>query len=175
MKKAQALEKIVTELLAKHGIEKAPVPVEDIARKLGAVLRFEPFDGKDDVSAMLYRNDEHIVIGVNSGHSKTRQRFSIAHECGHLLLHKGKMYVDARVNFRDALSSQAVDPEEMEANAFAAELLMPRAFVLSELLKAVDLYKTHDAQILGKAMARTFRVSPKAMDYRLRNLGLIVE
>lgn len=172
MKKAEAIARAI---LQKFNVQKAPVPVEQIAKKLGAALQFEPFDGDEDISAMLFRDGERTVIGVNAKHVRTRQRFSIAHECGHLQLHKGKMYVDARVNFRDAVSSQAVDPEEIEANAFAAELLMPKFLVLAELKNAIDKHKSHDAEVLADALARTFEVSKQAMEFRLRNLGLTVE
>jgi Zn-dependent peptidase ImmA (M78 family) len=168
-------EQAAMEILRRFRVEKAPVPVDQIAKKLGATLQYEPFDGDEDVSAMLFRDDKRIIIGVNSAHARTRQRFSIAHECGHLQLHKGKMYVDARVNFRDALSSQAVDSEEIEANAFAAELLMPRSFLLTELKKAVEKHKSHDAEVIADALARAFGVSNQAMEFRLRNLGLLAE
>lgn len=163
------------ELLAKFKIEKAPVPVERVAKQLGAELKFEPFDGNDDVSAMLYRDDERVVIGVNSKHARTRQRFSIAHECGHLKLHKGKMYVDARVNFRDSVSGLAIDQEEIEANAFAAELLMPRMFVITEIKKALKAHEPHEVQAIVKELSKVFEVSAQAMEFRLKNLGLIVD
>lgn len=163
------------ELLTKFKIEKAPVPVERIAKQLGAELKFEPFDGNDDISAMLFRDDKRVVIGVNSRHARTRQRFSIAHECGHLKLHKGKMYVDARVNFRDSVSGLAVDPEEIEANAFAAELLMPRSFLIAEIKKTLKMHDPHEVQPIVKELAKVFDVSGQAMEFRLKNLGLIVD
>lgn len=169
------LEKIAMELLKEHRIEKAPVPVERIARGLGAQLQFEPFDGKDDVSGMLFRDDSRVVIGVNAKHVRTRQRFSIAHECGHLKLHEGKMYVDARVNFRDSTSGLAVDSEEIEANQFAASLLMPRAFVLAESKKVLEKREPTDVENIVRELARVFDVSTQAMEFRLKNLGLIVE
>ncbi len=163
------------ELLAKLKIEKAPVPVERVAKQLGATLKFEPFDGNDDISAMLYRDDERVLIGVNSKHARTRQRFSIAHECGHLKLHKGKMYVDARINFRDTVSGLAIDPEEIEANAFAAELLMPRTFVITEIKKLLKTHEPHEVPIIVKELSKVFDVSKQAMEFRLKNLGLIVD
>jgi len=168
-------EQMASKVLMDNNITKAPVPVEQIAVQLGATLQFEPFDGKDDVSAMLFRDHERTVIGVNSTHANTRQRFSIAHECGHLKLHKGKMYVDARINFRDTLSSLAVDPEEREANAFAAALLMPGPFVIDEIKKAIEKNMSDDSDAIIGDLARVFQVSMQAMTYRLKNLGLLVE
>lgn len=169
------LERVAREILTKFKVEKAPVPIERIAKGLGAALQFEPFEGKDDVSAILFRDDKRTIIGVNSAHARTRQRFSIAHECGHLLLHKGKMYVDARVNFRDSISGLAVDPEEIEANALAAEVLMPRAFIVVELEKLLQKYESHDDEQIIRELARIFEVSQQAMEFRLKNLGMMVE
>jgi Zn-dependent peptidase ImmA (M78 family) len=117
--------KKAAELLHAASVNRAPVPVETLAERAGAVIRYEPFDGK--LSGMLYRSDDGAVIGVNSLHPAVRQRFSIAHEIGHLLLHEPELHVDehAFVAFRDPESSKASDPAEIEANQFAAALLMP--------------------------------------------------
>ena len=72
-------------MLARMGIAEAPVPVEQIARRLGAQVTYEGFDG--DISGMLFRDEGRAVIGVNSRHAPTRQRFTVAHEIGHLEMH----------------------------------------------------------------------------------------
>jgi Zn-dependent peptidase ImmA (M78 family) len=64
-----------------------------------------------------------------------RQRFTIGHELGHLTLHHGHDLILerlVRLNFRDATSSTANDEEEIEANHFAAELLMPHDFLRAQ-------------------------------------------
>src|SRR6266540_4610765 len=109
-----------------------PVPVEEIARQLGARLSFEHFG--PDVSGILYRDASNAVIGVNATHAKTRQRFTIAHEIGHLHLHEGRpMFVDrsVRVDRRDANAALGLDPDEIDANSFAAALLMPQDMILA--------------------------------------------
>src|SRR2546425_3925042 len=127
-------------LISELGIRKPPVPVETLAERLGAQISYSPFEG--DLSGMVFRDDAKIIIGVNSLHHPNRQRFTIAHEIGHMLLHKGQeVHVDRtyRVNLRDDLSSQAVSPEEMEANAFAAALLMPEGLLIQDLRgQAID-------------------------------------
>lgn len=173
--KTKQPEKAAAEVLKYCKVTNAPVPVEEIAKELGATIQFEPFDGKDDVSGMLFRDDARTIIGVNSTHARTRQRFSIAHECGHLQLHEGKMYVDARINFRDSVSKLAVDAEERAANAFAAALLMPSTFVIDEIKKAIEKNMSDDAEAIIDDLAQVFEVSTQAMTYRLKNLGLLVE
>lgn len=168
-------ERKAQELLQRMRIQAPPVPIEQIAKKLGATVLYEPFEGKADVSAMLFRDGKRTIIGVNSAHSRTRQRFSVAHECGHLLLHSGKMFVDARINFRDNVSGLAVDQEEIQANAFAAAILMPGDMVIAEIKRIIGRGEPEKIELVLSKLASKFEVSTQAMEYRLKNLGLIME
>src|SRR6266851_1759525 len=125
-----------------------PIPVEKIARLLGADVRYEPFEG--ELSGMLFREKGRSVVGVNALHSRTRQRFTIAHELGHLLLHSDNdLFVDKHYRVRrDRRSSEASDYAEIQANAFAAELLMPTALLTADVLGAeLGLDLENDSQI----------------------------
>ncbi len=160
----------VEALLRENRIHKPAVPVEKIAVKLGLDVRCAPLEG--DLSGVLVRNGGEIYIGVNSLHHPNRRRFTIAHELGHFSLHRGiKMHVDRdfRVNWRDDDSSKAVDPEEMEANRFAAELLMPTQLLVRDIeeLKRLDR-RTADL------LARRYKVSQQAMRIRLGNFGFVL-
>jgi Zn-dependent peptidase ImmA (M78 family) len=160
------------ELLKAGSVHEAPVPVEMLAERTGAVIRYEPFDGK--LSGMLYRSEGGAVIGVNSLHPTVRQRFSIAHEIGHLLLHQPELHVDehAFVAFRDLESSKASDPAEIEANQFAAALLMPTELLLKRIAQLGDNPDVSDAI---HTLAQTFQVSQEAMTIRLSKLGWLTE
>src|SRR5438309_737026 len=118
-------------VLDRAAIVAPPVPVDSIARTLGARIVLQPFE--DDVAGLLYREGPRVVIAVKSSDPITRRRFTIAHEVGHLRLHPGRpMIVDKFLqlgNRRDARSSLATDREEIEANTFAAHLLMPEEMV----------------------------------------------
>ena len=72
-------------------------------------------------------------------------------------------------DFRDSRSSQAVDKKEMEANEFAAELLMPRKF-LAKALKNETVDLEDDDKI--ESLAKSFGVSTQALTFRLINLNL---
>ena len=72
---------------------------------------------------------------------------------------------DFRVNYRDDVSSQASNVEEMEANYFAASLLMPKLF-----LDRLNAENAVDSNERVTALAKTFRVSPHAMSLRLTNV-----
>lgn len=174
MKKARSplaageIRQRVNKLFQENWNRHPPVPVERIAAALGAQLRYSPFDG--ELAGMLLRDDEKVVIGVNSLHHINRQRFTIAHECGHLILHKGKdVHIDRsfRVNRRDERSSQAIDPEEIEANRFAAELLMPYDSLLADLQDS-DIDIEDDTQL--KELAERYQVSVQALTHRITNL-----
>ena len=160
-------------LLTKATDGKLPIRVERIAEHLGATISYEPYKG--DLSGLLYREGTDIVIGVNSSHSTTRQRFTIAHEIGHLLLHTGRMmFVDKAIAFRDHASSLGTNKQEIEANAFAAELLMPESSVLSEAKKLLEPDKPIAAERMVKELAQVFQVSPQSIQYRLANLGIFL-
>ena len=160
------------ELLRAATVSRAPVPVEALAEHVGAVIRYEPFSGA--LSGMLHRAGDHSVIGINSLHASVRQRFSIAHEIGHLLLHGSQLHVDehAFVAFRDPESSKASDPHEIEANQFAAALLMP-----PDLLRAAILRLGNDPDVTEaiQTLAQSFQVSQEAMTIRLKSLKWLTE
>jgi Zn-dependent peptidase ImmA (M78 family) len=159
------IDAMVTRLLGQHGQLAPPVRIERIARNLGLELRSGDLD---DVSGVLVRQGNSAIIGTNSTQSPQRQRFTIAHELGHFLLHEGiTNHVDRsyRVNFRSAESSQATNVEEIEANFFAASILMPK-HMLDPL--SAELALDNDAMVAD--LARRFQVSRLAMSLRLANL-----
>jgi len=141
------------------------VPIERIAERRGLDIRYAPLDG--DLSGALIRNAHEAYIGVNSLQSRNRRRFTIAHELGHFVLHHG-IHVDKdfRINWRDGNSSKAVNPEEMEANRFAAELLMPTGL----LVRDIESLRRVDRAAL-ESLARRYGVSSQAMKIRLGNFG----
>jgi len=168
----QRIETTAQQLLDEHGLSELPVPVEMIAEQSGAAVRYRTFDG--DVSGLLLRTEDGIIIGVNSTHPKTRQRFTIAHELGHLLLHKEELlHVDesASIRFRDEESSLATKADEIEANQFASELLMPAHLVWKEIDALPDDLDPEDAI---PVLAERFEVSEQAMTLRLNRLGALV-
>ena len=165
-----SMERRAEQLLARAGVNTTPVPVEQVAAQLG--IKIELADLGEDCSAVLVRNGDRAVIGVNKDHPPNRQRFSIAHEIAHFVLHDGDTYIDKgyRVHFRDLESGSGTKQEEMEANAFAAALLMPAKWVR-------DAFRQQPFELTGddslELLAKQFSVSTEAMTYRLMNLQLI--
>jgi Zn-dependent peptidase ImmA (M78 family) len=172
------IREIVESLLDRHGVKAAPVPIEKIARAHEIELKAERVD--DDLSGFLLRakGSRRAIIGVNDNHHPNRQRFTIAHELGHYLLHEGEaVHLDQSrsgftMNFRDQESATGEDDAEREANLFAAELLMPAGFLQKDVQgKDLDLLDVDD-QFLGE-LAKRYKVSVQALTFRLANLGHI--
>ena len=157
-------------VLAQCRVRRAPVPVRRIARLLGIVVKAEPVE--DDLSGALVREGGQAVIGVNSLHHKNRQRFTIAHELGHFRLHDSvPFHMDddfRRVDFRAKSNPHVSAQDEIEANQFAAELLMPEDFLRADLDK-----KRGPSEPNVEALAKRYAVSRQAMEIRLRNLGYL--
>ncbi|HVZ42517.1 MAG TPA: ImmA/IrrE family metallo-endopeptidase [Ramlibacter sp.] len=166
----QEIERIATETRIASGEDSIPVNVKVVAEHLGARVVEEGFS--DDLSGVLLRKGGNCTIAVNFAHSPLRRRFTIAHECGHLVLeHKGEVFIDKHVlNRRDGNSSLAVNEQEIQANQFAASLLMPREEVVRHMDELLRTYRSHG--MLVDLMASRFKVSKSAMEIRLVNLGL---
>lgn len=160
------------ELLARLGIHAVPTPVEKIAKAQGVQVRFSPFD--DELSGMVYIKDGVPIIGVNSLHHPNRQRFTIAHELGHFELHRQMITTKVHVDkdfpalMRDPKSATGTEQIEIQANQFAAELLMPNKLIKKELSgKQFDIEDERPMEQLAKK----FRVSKQALEYRIRDLS----
>jgi len=163
--------KAAREVLSEYDIKRVPVPVERIIKTKNIVLEYAPLD--EELSGMAYSQDGISIIGVNALHHPNRQRFSAAHELAHHVLHGDKIQAAVHVSKglralrRDPVSSEGIDPIEIEANIFASELLMPHEFLLEACgTDGLDL----DDETSVERLAKKFRVSVSAMKYRLGGL-----
>lgn len=169
----QSARRQAESLIASLGITQAPVNVEDVAKHLG--LRVIPMELEEDVSGLLITKPDMSCIVVRKDDALARQRFTIAHEIGHFVLrHQFEpgehVHVDRgyRVSHRDQRSSSGTDLREIEANQFAAALLMPSSIVTGNI-KALGAEELNDEHVTN--LARKFRVSEQAMTIRLSVLG----
>lgn len=111
--------------------------------------------------ARLDREDNAFICEYNADEVSYRQRFTQAHELGHVIL--GHVN-DGREPKRDtSFAVRSHDPDEVDANAFAAELLMPADYVKTAVKREQDISK----------LARLFDVSTTAMRFRLQNLRIL--
>lgn len=171
------IRRLVDDLLAKQSPQKPPVRLERIAKL--HEIRIARVQAEEGLSGFLLRrpSPEGPVIGVNQSENDARQRFTIAHELGHFFLHEGRgrteLHVDrtATVFHRNVRSAAGQDEMEIEANLFAAELLMPHQWVKQDANTAGFWDLGDETRI--KSLARRYGVSSHAMTIRLVNLGYI--
>lgn len=153
--------------------EKLPIDVAWLAKELGIAVVEESLP--DESSGFLLRRGGLAICAINKRQSLTRRRFTIAHEIGHFLLHPPVPEYDGlQVNRRDAEASAGNSRLEIQANAFAAELLMPEDLIRERFRRPVDLFEALDRDRVTEA-ARQFGVSEQAMTYRLTSLDLLVD
>jgi Zn-dependent peptidase ImmA (M78 family) len=167
-------EREARKILERFGATRLPIDVEALADHLGATFSYRSLD--PSISGLLFRDDVHTIIGVNESHPPGRQRFTIAHEIGHLVMHRGRPILldrSMRVNWRQDAPDDATDREEIEANAFAAALLMPDRHVRRQLGTLLRQHRVGDTDQLIHGLAKGFAVSTEAMNYRLIGLGLL--
>lgn len=149
---------LAQKLLKDSKISHAPISLECIIEfiKTNYDLSVMPIENASErVSGLLVvckeEDKEFATIGFNPGHPFCRQRFTIAHEIGHLLLgHTCTSRDDGTYN-------------EKEANAFAAELLVP-AFLLKQDYKETSTLR---------GISSLYRVSDSTMYIRLTDLKLV--
>ncbi|HEX2628143.1 MAG TPA: ImmA/IrrE family metallo-endopeptidase [Chitinophagaceae bacterium] len=152
----------------------APVDVIEIANTCGVTVL--PYH-LDNVSGVLVLKNGQPTIGFNQLESRVRNRFTIAHELGHYILHgKQEMVSDAsdlfvdkdfKVRFRG--NQESSKSEEIEANKFAAYLLMPD-HLLKQEIENLEFSIEDESSIID--LAKKFDVSSIAMSIRLGNFGL---
>lgn len=159
-------------VLAGSEISAPPIDLNDVLRREGVALTSAPAD--EHISGFLLRRaGEAPVIGFNSSLPGVRQRFVVAHELGHLLLHhQTGLHVDrSLVRLEHREKSDPADEDEVEANRFAAELLMPEEFIRGDLDR-IGRAAVEQGEAISH-LAKRYQVSRQAMTIRLTSLGLI--
>ena len=147
------------DLLRAAGATREPVSLVDVVSTLNLSLiraAREPFQSE---AALIPLGDSHAIVLRGTGDER-RRRFTIAHEIGHFVLHADRVAPE-----RGGKVNQAGRAQEREADAFAAELLMPEHLVRQAVLEV----GADSARLAGR-----FEVSEQAMSVRLRRLGLAV-
>lgn len=149
------------QVLQKHQAY-APVRLAVIAEELGVEVFRSSL--RPDISGLIEPSESaraKFRIKINRFEVPERQRFTLAHELAHFLLHRdqiGAGVVD-NVMYRSNLSSR----REVEANKLAADIIMPRTLIRKEIAKFDSVVSDETVA----ALAETFKVSQPAMRIRL--------
>jgi Zn-dependent peptidase ImmA (M78 family) len=158
-----------------EAFQSAPVDVVKVARLLHLDVVFMNLG--DDVSGLLMSKGTSTIIAVQVKDTENRKRFTIAHEIGHhCLRHQFEpgehVHVDHGflITPRNSRSSTGMDRQEIEANQFAACLLMP-ARLLERRIKDFKTPSLRDHHV--NRLVQDFKVSEQAMTIRLSSLGYL--
>jgi Zn-dependent peptidase ImmA (M78 family) len=146
-----------------HFTSAVPVDIIGLSLALGVDVAHENLD--PGISGMLEKiGEDRFKITVNANDPETRQRFTIAHELGHFMLHRNligdgvdddRAYRSTDVGkYHNTLIGKM---EETEANQFAASLLMPKKLIARERIETPDV----------SDMAAKFKVSRHSMSIRM--------
>ncbi|AVE83897.1 ImmA/IrrE family metallo-endopeptidase [Lactiplantibacillus plantarum] len=146
------------------------IDVEDMLKKLGFTV------SKKSLRTGSGEIDDNIIT-IDETENKNRQRFTMAHELGHAFRHERNA---KRNDTSDGYSSKERQ-SEIFANAFAAQLLMPKPLVKKQVTKVVHdlginmskISADEYDQIVTKT-AEKMIVSKQAMGYRIQNLKIFV-
>ena len=132
-------------------------PIPDMAELMedrGVKVMFCDLSGVDGLTTRVHRDgmpDAHVIV-VNQEHTRDRQRFTIAHEMGHMILD----------------ISPDVD-EEKAAHRFAGAFLMPEEALWSKIGKHRSDIDWRELVVLKL----TYGMSVQAITYRCKDIGII--
>lgn len=144
------------QVLINEGVTELPVMVGKLCRDMGIRIQFyDRPDAEDGYSAII---DGQARIFVSKNCSPERQRFTVAHELGHILLgHVGQYQLVNRE------PSPQDNPIEQAANVFASRLLAPAC-----VLWALNARTPEE-------IARLCKISHQAAAFRAERMAILYE
>lgn len=127
-----AVRKIAKRLVESNQLE-PPIDIEKIYRKMN--IKIEEKENQYGIEAYSYLNDDIRVVINSEITFRPRRRFTLAHELGHICIpwHNGDTKCIAGENFIQISGKRFLDTQELEANMFASEFLMPTQWVRTEI------------------------------------------
>ncbi|ARD10396.1 ImmA/IrrE family metallo-endopeptidase [Pseudomonas savastanoi pv. retacarpa] len=136
-----------------------PVAVGAIAKDFGITVMKSTMPGS--ISGEIRETEGRVTIKVNRHDVKERQRFTIAHEIAHFLLHRDRLAngITDDVLYRSGLT----DDLERQANRLAADIIMPYNLI-QIALSSLNSLKTEDKL---KTISELAQVSLAAVRIRL--------
>ena len=139
----------------------APVDIEGLIQRLGISLSKDFLD--PDIAGMIEKTKGgDYAITINGKDSETRQRFTMAHELGHFILHRNRIGDGINDNkmyraTKTSANSRIGQIQEIQANQFAANVLMPMPLIKDLQSQGLD----------NETMAKKLKVSKQALAIRL--------
>ena len=147
----------IDECLSEH-----PVKLGAIAKRLGVKVLLSTLPR--GTSGQIEQKNGEFVIRINRHEAKYRQRFTLAHELAHYLLHRDLIVADGGWSENVLLRSGQPAKIEYEANRLASDLVIPSA----QLAEATTDYSGPMTSEVIEDLARRFGVSTAAMEVKLQ-------
>lgn len=158
------------------------IDVYAIAEKCEVSLKYDCVESSGfTINNGMNSKNGKKVISINEFEPDYRQRFTIAHELGHIILgHKGISYRFSDVSkYKNTIDRM----NEVAANKFAAELIMPEKLVKLVLIDSIQelgfsihqKFDENDINQLVDLSSNKMGVSTQALNYRIKNLGVFVD
>ena len=148
-------DRAASSLRSEWGLGINPIPdMAELMEDRGVKVLFCELSGVDGLTTQVHRDgmpDAHVIV-VNQDHTRDRQRFTIAHEIGHMVLD----------------ISPGMD-EEKVAYRFAGAFLMPEEVLWSKVGKHRSDVDWRELLVLKL----TYGMSVQAITYRCKDLGII--
>jgi Zn-dependent peptidase ImmA (M78 family) len=152
-----------------------PIDIEKLINFLDIKIENKPdFTKMKVLGSIRIENDEPIIwINKTANQLNERRRFTLAHELGHYMFHLAPLaswrndetFIDEKIGFN---RDDEWDHREMEANGFAAQLLMPADIIKDRVNSCSKKNQPLDIE----KISNEFKVSKVAMKYRLKSLGI---
>ena len=143
--------------------ESQPIDLKSLLLRLNVLTLFRPLS--DDFSGMCIKSENNRFMLINSNNAAGRQHFTIAHELFHLF--EEDDFFPHKCN-----PGMSKNVSEKNADAFAAELLMPT----TGLWEMIPEHELRTKKISIATILKTehyYSVSRAALLFRLQNIGLI--
>lgn len=140
--------------------------IVEIIKKVGGKIEIEDtlLSDPERSGSLFVRSKNDFTIIVPSHTSPSRDRFTVAHELGHYVVHYLWNFRDKDLSsFKMMALRKDSDRVEWEANWFAAAFLMPKS-------SFTERFHTFSGDV--DQIANSFCVSRSAADIRVRSLGL---
>jgi len=176
--------KSASELLKVLELFSVPVDLDSLCEQL-SVNKSTENRFFDNHSGEIGVEGNAVNIWINPLDYSTRQRFTLAHEIGHLMhdiipcikSHNGDCsFSDSIDNLR---RDGRQDPKEYRVNDFAAKLLMPEELIMQHGKSLIRKMKDESGteKVSGDKfivrMAEEFQVSEQSMKIRLNVMGVL--
>ena len=160
------VRKKARELLESINSDRPPVDLSTCASSIGAIIqKSDNLPPQECGQTIPCRGGQSIIV-VNASHLESRQRFTIAHEIGHIMIKQALANSERRLFERDLNRFSNKPREEHLCDLFAAELLLP-----PELLKVSIRRQRQISMSVIESLAAEFQASLTATGLRYAQMS----